>query len=336
MKAQAVYAAKADTVELQDFEIDESALDANQVLLKTAYSVISPGTELDCVSGREASWFHFPQQLGYCAVAKVIAVGGQVAAYQVGDTVLSSTAHASHATIDAASLRAKVPPDIDRKLASLVHIVLISITALRVSSVELGDRVAVLGQGLVGNLAAQLFGLQGGRVIAIDRLPGRLEVAKKCRIEMVVDASQGDPVQTVKDLTGGDGAEVVVEATGSAAAALQAAQMAARNGEVILLGTPRGSYEADVVPLLRAVHRASPNLTIKGAHGYSIPQTPDPYVKHSVARNATLVLDMVRRGELVLVPLISRIAKPAEAAEVYRELRDNPESLLGVVFDWGD
>ncbi len=149
-----------------------------------------------------------------------------------------------------------------------------------------------------------------------------------------MDASKGEAAAAVKQLTGGRGAEVVVEATGSAAAALEGLEMAARNGEMILLGTPRGSHEADVVPLLRAVHRASPNVTLKGAHGYSIPQAADPWVKHSVARNAVIILDMLKRGELAVEPLLSRVAKPEEAPEAYRDLRDHPDRWLGVVVDW--
>ncbi len=149
-----------------------------------------------------------------------------------------------------------------------------------------------------------------------------------------MDVSAADPVEAVKELTGERGAEVVVEATGSAAAALQGAEMAAPNGEMILLGTPRGSHEADIVPLLRAVHRAVPNLTLRGAHGGSLPARPDPFVKHSVQRNVRIILDMIQRGTLRLDPLVSRVAAPEQGPDVYRELRDHPDRLLGVMFDW--
>lgn len=334
MKAKAVLAAEKDVVKLQEFELDEGAIRPGQLLVKTSYTVISPGTELDCLSGRESSWFHFPQQLGYCAVGEVIAVGSGVTACAVGDVVLTPTAHASHALVEENMVRAKVPTGLDPQKAVWAHLALISITALRASSAELGDYAVVVGQGLIGNFAAQLFRAQGCRVLGIDCIASRLDIARRCGTELVIDGSKEDAAAAVKRLTGAQGAEIVVEATGSAAAALQAPDMAARNGELILLGTPRGSYEADVAPLLRAVHRASPNVTLKGAHGYSIPQAADPWVKHSVARNATLILDMIGRGELAVEPLLSRVAKPEEAPEVYRDLRDHPDRWLGVVFDW--
>jgi threonine dehydrogenase-like Zn-dependent dehydrogenase len=334
MQGKVVYAAAPNVIELRSAETDEKALGPRQLLVKTHYSVISPGTELDCLSGRESGWFHIPAPLGYCAVAEVVATGEAVSSYAVGDIVLSATSHATYGVVEEDWTRGKVPAGIALCLAPLVHMALISITALRNSSAELGDFAVVIGQGLVGSLAAQLFLRQGCRVIAVDRLAGRLEISRQCGIEMLVDASKGDAVQAVKDLTGGAGAEIVIEATGSAPGALMGMDMAARNGEMILLGTPRGSCEADVIPLLRAVHRASPNLTMKGAHGGSLRSLPDPYVKHSLVRNARIVLALVARGELKLEPLVSKVVKSSDAPEAYKELREHPEKLMGVIFDW--
>jgi len=333
VKARAVYAAHPNVVELRDMEVPDKP-GPTQLLVRTRYSALSPGTELDCLSGRESGWFHIPAPLGYCAAAEVIAVGEAVPSYAVGDLVLSATPHATHAVIDHDWVRGVVPPGVEPCLAPLVHIALIAITALRVSSAELGDCVAVIGQGLVGNLAGQLFARQGCQVIAIDRLPLRLDIARRCGVELTVDASACDPVQAVKELTGGRGTEIVVEATGTARAALMGAELGARNGEMILLGTPRGSHEADVIPLLRAVHRNNPNLTMKGAHGGSIRSLPDPFVKHSLMRNSRIIMELIQRGELALDPLVTRVAKPADARDVYRAQRERPDRQLGVVFDW--
>ena len=335
MKAKAVYAVAKGTVEVREFDIDEAQLEPNRMLVKTLYSAISPGTEMDCVSGKESGWFHFPQQLGYCSVGEIAAAGEAVSDYAKGDVVLTQTTHASHHLIDTEFVRAKVPAAIPARIAVWTHMALISMTSLRVARAEVGDTAVVLGQGIVGNFAAQLFRAQGCRVIAIDRIASRLDMAKRCGIEMVVDASAEDAVEAVKKLTDGRGAEVIVEATGIAAVALNAIGMAAQNAEMIQLGTPRGSYEADVAPLLRAVHRASPNLTMKGAHGGSIPAAPNQFMKHSLARNARIVLDMIARGELHVEPLLTRVIAPEEAPQAYRDLRDHPESVLGITIEWG-
>jgi threonine dehydrogenase-like Zn-dependent dehydrogenase len=334
MKAKAAYAVAKDTVEIREYNVDDSRIEPGQVLVKTLYSAISPGTEMDCVSGKESGWFHFPQQLGYCAAVEVVAAGEGVSDYVEGDVVLTQTSHGSHHLVDTTSIRAKVPAGIAAEIAVWTHMALISMTALRVSRAELGDTAVVLGQGIVGNFTAQFFRAQGCRVIAVDRIASRLDISKRCGIEMVVDASTDDAVEAVKKLTDGRGAEIIVEATGVAAVALNAIDMAAQNAEMIQLGTPRGSHEADVGPLLRAIHRASPNMTVKGAHGGSIPPNPNQFMKHSLDRNARIVLDMIARGELHVEPLLTRTIKPEDAPQAYRDLRDHPQRTLAITMDW--
>jgi len=334
MKAKAVYAVAKDTVEIREYDVDDSRIEPGQVLVKTLYSAISPGTEMDCVSGKESGWFHFPQQLGYCAAVEVVAIGEGVSDYLKGDVVLTQTSHGSHHLVDTTSIRAKVPATVPAEIAVWTHMALISMTALRVSRAELGDTAVVLGQGIVGNFAAQFFRAQGCRVIAVDRIASRLDISKRCGIEMVVDASTEDTVEAVRRLTDGRGAEIIVEATGVAAVALSAVDMAGQNAEMIQLGTPRGSYKADVGPLLRAIHRASPNMTLKGAHGGSIPSNQNQFMKHSLDRNARIVLDMIARGEFHVEPLLTRTIKPEEAPQAYRDLRDHPERTLAITMEW--
>lgn len=72
----------------------------------------------------------------------------------------------------------------------------VSITAMRVSSIEFGDSVAVIGGGIVGNLAAQMAGLSGAKVLLIDPVETRREAALACGI------SRTSP--SVKDLSGAE------------------------------------------------------------------------------------------------------------------------------------
>jgi alcohol dehydrogenase len=82
-------------------------------------------------------------------------------------------------------------------------------------AVRPGDTVAVVGSGPIGLaaiLGARLF--SPGHVVAIDLAASRLEAAKQFGADVVVDASQDDPVARVNELTGGLGADVAIEAVG--------------------------------------------------------------------------------------------------------------------------
>ncbi|WP_394844559.1 glutathione-dependent formaldehyde dehydrogenase [Pendulispora brunnea] len=88
-------------------------------------------------------------------------------------------------------------------------------SAIDWAEVRGGETVAVFGCGPVGLMAQKCAWLRGARqVIGIDRVPYRLECARETANAEVIDASQVDPVQAIRDLTHGRGADVCVDAVG--------------------------------------------------------------------------------------------------------------------------
>jgi len=82
------------------------------------------------------------------------------------------------------------------------------------AEIKPGDTVAVFGGGPVGQFAIASAKLMGaGRVLAVDRLPDRLEMAKRQGAE-VIDFDREDPVETIKQLTSGIGVDRVIDAVG--------------------------------------------------------------------------------------------------------------------------
>ena len=107
---------------------------------------------------------------------------------------------------------------------------------LRTAQVEAGSTVAVIGCGGVGLSAINGAAIGGaGRIIAIDRLASKLELAKAFGATDTVDASQEDPVDRVKELTGG-GADYSFEAIGLKQTAEQAWSMIRRGGTATIIG----------------------------------------------------------------------------------------------------
>jgi len=107
-----------------------------------------------------------------------------------------------------------------------------------------GQTLVVFGAGPVGLSAihtAALFGPR--RVIAVDAIPDRLELALRLGADVTVDARDGDVVEAVRALTGGRGAEAVVDAAGVPATIGAWAGVAAIGGRVAMLGIPAGPVE---------------------------------------------------------------------------------------------
>lgn len=320
--------------EQEDFEA--AANKPDDVVLKTLYSVVSAGTEGALYRGTE-SWAKHPIKPGYGAVGKVIALGEQATDFSLGDLVFTYGNHATY--VRAKRMMLKVPDGVDPKLAVMARMAQVSFTSLRVSEAAIGDTVAVIGLGLVGNIAAQLFALSGCKVIGIDVVPSRLDLAERCGVEHTINADQEDIVERVEQITGGRLCATVVEASGIPEQAMTAARLASKKGEVVLLGSPRGEFRENPVDLLNQVHLWDNGcVTFKGAHEWRFPDmaSPKQHYKHSIEDNLITYFDLVRRGKLNIEPLISHVAKPETCAEIYAQLHGKNEEFMGVLFDWKD
>jgi 2-desacetyl-2-hydroxyethyl bacteriochlorophyllide A dehydrogenase len=320
-------------VKLCDENLDENSIKSGCALVKKIYSIVSTGTELACLSGGE-SWFPMPSVPGYACVAEIIKTGEGVTGFSAGDKVFCYGNHSLYEVIPAEGIFLHVPKETDLKWIPFVRMASIAATAIRASNIEWGDFVAVTGQGLVGNMAMQLAKLQGARVIAIDIADHRLEIAKKCGAECTINSSKQDVVSSIKDFTKGKMVSTFIEATGVPAIAVSAAESISQNGELIFLGSPRGKCEIDATPFLNKVHLAAFNITLKGAHEWRYPVNQTPFVKHSLERNSDLIINLILDGKLMLDPLLSEIATPAECALVYDKLRNKKDQYMGILFDW--
>lgn len=329
MKGKRIVMSAARSAALEDFEIDESLSD-NQILLKTHYSLISPGTECAGYVGGG-----FPHGSGYTAVGEVIKIGARVTKCSVGDFAFCYTPHASIAKTDVVLLAFKPPLDFDEKLIPFVRMATVAMTSLRVSEAEFGDTVIIIGLGLVGNYASQIFNLAGMKVISIEKEQMRLDLASRCGIEYLINPEREDVKEKVMKLTNGQGADVTVEAIGNPRLVEMAFQLTKRKGELILLGSPRGEYIVDVTNILNYVHLINRGaITLKSAHEWVFPVMRSGDSKHSLERNSLIVYDLFREGKMKANELLTHVISPEDAKSAYDGLVDRKGEYLGVVMDW--
>lgn len=331
-KNQRVTFTSPNTVQLLEAELDP-APNEGFVRIQTEKSVVSAATELACLRGTE-SWAPLPFVPGYGSVGRVVETGAATKDFKEGERVFTYSRHEQFALTRTVTV--KIPEDLPGEKAALSRMASIAITSLRYSDAEMGDPVAVIGLGLVGNFAAQLFTLAGCDVVGIDPAAARRKCALDCGIEHAIEPGD-DLEERVRDLFDGQKCRTVVDATGLPSVIEKAPALAGKNGELILLGSPRGEYRTDLTAFLNFTHLANfGNITIKGAHEWRFPVKGDPsrQVRHSIESNVKAILKRVMDDRIKTTPLISRVARPEECADVYAQLRDNPGDTMGVVFDW--
>lgn len=178
----------------------------------------------------------FPFYLGHESGGVVVEVGSKVREYQVGDQVMAFGWNNNLADYFKANVWEvqPVPEGLDLDIASLGEPIGCAMYSGLNSGVQLGDTVVVMGGGFAGQIIAQVAKKKGAlKVIVVDVLDGKLNLAKKLGADLVINATQVDPVEVVKDLTNGKGADVVVEAAGSEQSINQATEIVKHNGKFV-------------------------------------------------------------------------------------------------------
>ena len=314
-----------------DFEtVDLPEVGAGQVLVETITSVISPGTELAWLHALPDTPGKFPMRIAYCACGRIVARGPEVDDLSEGQLVVHQSLHCSARVLDADKC-IPVPEGLAPEEAATSPLVAIALQGIRKSQVTVGESAAVLGLGLIGNLAGQLAGICGALlVVGIDPDPRRCELALKCGFDAAVESGEqalklGNPY-----LSTAEGYEVVIEASGAPEAVPQAFKVAAEFGRVILLGSTRGTTEA--VDFYRPVHRKG--ITIIGAHNACRPKVDEMFPVKTMRTDLRLALALLAKDRIRIQPLISEKV-PAEAApQAYQRLWSRQEALVTIALDW--
>ncbi|WP_411341205.1 zinc-binding dehydrogenase [Sphingopyxis sp. J-6] len=171
-------------------------------------------------------------------------------------------AFAEYVKIENAQLGAnvhKLPDAIDNVSAAMIEPVSVGVAAAAEANVRPGDRVVVLGVGMIGNACLQAAKAAGAsEVIAVDVSPTRLEIARQSGADDVFDARDGDATEWVKQKFGiapyhyneGGNADVVFEAAGIALTIRQSLEMVRPGGTICIVGLPEHAAEIDTTKIV--------------------------------------------------------------------------------------
>ena len=186
--------------------------------------------------------------------------------------------------------------------------------ALWATPVREGSSVAVIGCGGVGLAVVQGALLAGAeRIFAVDVAPDKLEHARALGATEVVDASDGDPVEAVRELAGGPGVEFAFSAIGAPSGLAQAIRMCAYAGTATLVGMPPPGAKLDV-DLDADVF--GPRITLAVTHGGdTIPQEDFPFLAEA-ALDGRLDLARFVTSTISLDEVPERLSRIGEGGEI--------------------
>ena len=357
-------------------EVPAPALLPGGVLVRVAYSCISPGTETATLSTSDGriglglirralaqpdkvrqvlasvrtrgfratkalvqGKLAFGSVVGYSCAGTVAEVGEAVDGFRVGDRVAcagSAYAHHAEAVVVPQNLVVRVPAGVDLRQAATVTLGAIALQGVRRAEPTLGETVGVIGLGILGQLTVQLLKATGCRVIGLDLLRDRVELARSLGLDEGLVPTEESPETRIGHLTDGHGLDAVIltAATKSDEAVNLAMRLARRKGRVVVVGdVGLGLQRADM-------YRKELDLRMSTSYG---PGRYDPlyeeagvdypfgYVRWTENRNLAAYLDLVAAGRIRLESLLTAVFPLPDAGKAYAALQSAGGPLTAVL-----
>lgn len=329
MQAKAIIFSAKNKIDISSFDLRKPQ--EGEVLIQTEYSCLSPGTELRCLRGAESNAGNFPFVPGYSLTGTVIATGDGVD-MKIGTKVFSAGTidagklgiawggHVSHAICNAGNV-VPISAEVSMQDASMLALAAIAFHGTRLSQPVAGEKVIVVGLGVIGQLSARLHALSGANVIACDISKKRVEVAKEAGINALV--IEKDLNETL-DAFLPSGADIVIDSTGVPAVAGKAIELLkdipwddslTSGGRFVV----QGSYEKNIeIPYHTAFQKEISIL----------------FPRANQHRDQIAVLDLMKRKLLNVANLITEVHHPEKAAECYKSLQSPENTALTYAFQW--
>lgn len=362
------------TGELGLFDVPSPVCEKNGALVQTTVSLVSAGTEKMLVDFAKKSMLakakdrpdlvkqvidkmkkegvrntlekvftklDTPIPLGYSLAGRVVEVGSELSGINIGDRVACGGAgYANHAEINYVpkNLMVKIPDGVDDIDASFVTVGAIALQGVRQTSPLLGEKIAVMGLGLLGQLTVQLLKANGCKVIGSDIDTDKMALAKKLGCDEVCHA--GELISKANEFTNGYGVDAVIIAasTSSNQPITDAAEISRMRGRVVLVGmvgmdVPRNTYykkELEIkLSMAYGPGRYDPEYEEKGI------DYPYDLVRFTEQRNFEAFLGLIQEGKITPKELITHSYDFDDAMSAYDLLEGRiKEKYLGIVLNY--
>jgi predicted dehydrogenase len=370
---QIVQSARSGKLELVEVPAPSPA--RGQVLVRTHYSVVSPGTEKLAMEFARKSLLgkarsrpdlvrqvtrklrqegplqtyraamgrlDASQPLGYSCAGVVAALGEGVDSFAPGDRVACAGAgYANHAELNVVpeNLVARVPDEVPLEQAAYATVGAIALQGLRLAQPTLGEIAAVIGLGLIGQLAVQLLRANGCRVVGLDTDRERVKQALAQGAEWAF-APDALPPGWKEQASGGHGVDLALVAASadSPAPIALAAELCRAKGRISLVGAMPMELDR------RAFYEKELRLEVSMSYGpgrydRSYEEAgldyPLAFVRWTENRNLQAFLALVASGSVQPDRLDTETLAFDEAERTYEELARGERRALSIVFRYG-
>ncbi len=335
MQKTSLYFTGPEAVDLRE---TNTSVEADEVLVETQFSGISPGTELLIYHGQAPSDLpadatldaldgdlSYPLRYGYAAIGEVTEVGSAADQAWLGRTVLAFNPHETRFSARPSDL-IQVPDTITPTEMALYPTVETATNLVLDGAPKIGDRVAVFGAGVVGlSTIGLLSSFPVSELLAVDPLASRRDRA----LEMGADSAVAPAdlaTDRWSDAVGPDGADIVFEVSGHPSALDQARALTGYDGHVVV-GSWYGT-KPTTLDLGGSFHRDRISLESSQVSTLS----PSLRGRWNRERRGAVALDNLE--SIPVESLVTHRVPFENAPNAYRLLDEHPDEALQVLLTY--
>lgn len=268
--------------------------------------------------------------LGYCNVGEVVGIGEGVEGFMIGDRVVSNGPHAQVVCVPV-NLVAKVPRNVPDEEAVFTVLGAVGLHGVRLLAPALGERVAVVGLGLIGLMVVDLLRAQGCEVIGIEPDGDRRRIAEEKGIPAIHLAKSAG--QSVSEQFGEMDGVIITASSESGNVLSTASAICRKRGKIVLIGdVPLHLNRSDFYHKELTFQVSCAYGPGRYDHAYEEQGIDYPlsYVRWTANRNFQEILRLLDNGLLDVKPLISGIVPLENYSGIYQK---NNRSL-GTLIDY--
>ena len=279
-----------------------------------------------------------PLPLGYSNVGKIHEIGNAVHGYEIGDRVVSNGHHAEYVCVPK-NLCAKIPDNVSDEAASFTVVGAIALQGIRLVAPTLGERVVVIGLGLIGLITVQLLRANGCQVLGMDFDPDKLALAEEFGAQTINLTQSNDPVADAMSFSGNVGVDAVIitASTKSNDPVTNAARMSRQRGRIVLVGVTglqlnRADFFAKELTFQVSCSygpgRYDANYEDKGQ------DYPVGFVRWTEQRNFEAFLSLLSQGQVSIDALVSHRFVVEDAPKAYGVMTDGVSKPIGILLTY--
>lgn len=280
--------------------------------------------------------------IGYSSAGIVLETDSDCLEFRPGQRVACMGAgfanHAEYVVIPG-NLAVTVPENVTFDEAAFAAIACIAMQGIRRLELSPGEKIAIVGLGLIGQVALRLVAAMGYQVYGLDVDEKRVMKAKQAGFIRVINSALVDPVQSVLSATNGVGVDgVVICASAKVDSVInQAFDLCRKRGRVSVVG--------DVGLGLERAKMYAKELEVRLSCSYGVGRYdqeyeiegrdyPLPYVRWTERRNLEYFLNLLEEKRLDLSDLISEKISINEAGQAYKLIKSADTDIYGVLLDY--